>query len=258
MPTPRIVRPRRSSQTLVGRHARDLRTRVGADVRQLREDSGATQRELSDAAGVDHGYLSLIERGLREPSIAALTAIATALGADVSVRLYPGAGPRLRDPIQARIVEAMLRILHDRWDRMLEVPVIRPARGFVDLVILDRPPSTAICTEVQSELRRIEQLVRWANDKALALPSAPFWDRIGQTPRIDRLMVVRSTRANREIAARFGQTLITAYPGRAADAYGALTSADLLWPGSTLLWAEVSGDDATILDRPPRGVAIGR
>jgi len=202
MPTVRIVRPRRTSQTLVGRRARDLRIRIGADIRQMREDSGATQRELSDAAGIDHGYLSLIERGLREPSITALTAIATALGADASIRLYPGAGPRLRDPIQARITEALLRILHPRWDRMLEVPVIRPARGFIDVVILDRPQSIAICTEIQSELRRLEQLLRWANEKALALPSALFWDRMGETPRIDRLLVVRSTRSNREIATR--------------------------------------------------------
>ena len=258
MSTPRIVRPRRTSQTLVGRRARDIRTRIGSDIRQMREDSGATQRELSDAAGIDHGFLSLIERGLREPSITALTAIANALGADASIRLFPGAGPRLRDPLQARIGEALLRILNPRWDRMLEVPVVRPARGFIDLVLLDRPPTVAICTEIQSELRRLEQLIRWANEKALALPSAPFWDRIGETPSIERLLVIRSTRSNREIATRFAETLGVAYPGRTSDVYRALTTADSAWPGPTLLWADVRGDLTTILDRPPRGVAVGR
>lgn len=223
-----------------------------------REDSGATQRELSGAAGIDHGYLSLIERGLREPSISALTAIATALGADVSIRLFPGAGPRLRDPIQARITEALLGILHSRWDRMLEVPVVRPSRGFIDMVIMDRPPSIAICAEIQSEFRRLEQLLRWANEKALALPSAPFWDRMPETPRVDRLLVVRSTRTNREIAMRFGNTIAAAYPGRSADAYLALTTAESAWRNPTLLWADVRGDVATILERPPRGVAVGR
>jgi transcriptional regulator with XRE-family HTH domain len=224
----------------------------------MREDSGATQRELSAAAGIDHGFLSLIERGLREPSITALTAIASALGADASIRLFPGAGPRLRDPIQARIGEELLRILHPRWDRMLEVPVVRPARGFIDVVVLDRPPTLAICTEIQSEMRRIEQLIRWANEKALALPSAPFWDRMGETPSIERLLVVRSTRSNREVATRFSETLRVAYPGRSGDAYRALATANSPWPGPTILWADLRGDDATILDRPPRGVAVGR
>jgi transcriptional regulator with XRE-family HTH domain len=258
MPTHRTVRPRRSSQTLVGRRARDLRIRIGADIRQMREDSGASQREISDAAGIDHGYLSLIERGLRDPSITALTAIATALGADASIRLFPGAGPRLRDPIQARIGEALLRILHPRWDRMLEVPVLRPARGFIDLVLIDRPPTLAICTEIQSEMRGLEQLIRWANQKALALPSAPFWDRMEETPRIDRLLVVRSTRTNREIAARFADTLVVAYPGNSIDTYRALTTSDAAWRAPTLLWADLRGDVATILDRSPRGVLLGR
>ena len=224
----------------------------------MREDSGASQREISEAAGIDHGYLSLVERGLREPSITILTAIATALGADASIRLFPGAGPRLRDPIQARIGEALLRILHPRWDRMLEVPVLRPARGFIDLVLIDRPPTLAICTEIQSELRRLEQLIRWANQKALALPSAPFWDRMDETPRIDRLLVVRSTRSNREIATRFGNTLGVAYHCNSIDAYRALTTSESTWRGPALLWADVRGDVATILDRPPRGVQVGR
>ncbi len=223
----------------------------------MREDSGATQRELSNAAGIDHGYLSLVERGLREPSITALTAIAAALGADASIRLFPGAGPRLRDAIQARIAEALLRILHPRWDRLLEVPVVRPARGFIDLVLLDRPPTLAICTEIQSEFRRLEQLLRWANEKALALPSAPFWDRMSGTPSVDRLLVVRSTRPNREIAMRFGETIAAAYSARTAEVYASLTKGTP-WPGAGLLWADVRGDIATILDRPPRGVAVGR
>ena len=231
---------------------------MGRDIRNLREDGGVSQRALSTAAGIDHGFLSLVERGEREPSITVLTAIASALGAELGIRLYPGVGPRIRDPIQARIVEELLRAAHPRWDRQLEVPVIRPVRGFIDLVLTDRPPSIAVCTEVQSELRRLEQLIRWSNEKALALPSAPFWDRMAETPRVERLMVVRSTRVNREIVARFGHTLAATYPARTGDAYRALATGDVEWPGSALLWADVRGEQVTILDRPPRNIDIGR
>jgi transcriptional regulator with XRE-family HTH domain len=257
MSDPRIVRPRRTSRTVIGRRALETRSRVAADIKQLREDAGASQRELAAEAGIDHGLMSLIERGLREPSITVLTAIATALGADVSVRLYPGSGPRIRDPIQARVIETLIGIIHPRWDRMLEVPVLRPARGFIDLVLVDRPPTNVIGTEVQSEFRRIEQLIRWANQKALSIPSAEFWDHLPGKPHIDRLMVIRSTRTNREIAIRFGETLRVAYPVTARAAYRALTSDAESWPGAALLWADVRGDRVTIMDRPPRGVSVG-
>jgi transcriptional regulator with XRE-family HTH domain len=257
MSTPRIVRPRRTSKTVIGRRALETRSRVATDIKQLREDAGASQRELAAEAGIDHALMSLIERGLREPSITVLTAIANALGADVSVRLYPGTGPRIRDPIQARIIETLIGLLHPRWDRMVEVPVLRPARGFIDLMLVDRPPTHVIATEAQSEFRRIEQLIRWANQKALSIPSAEFWDQLPGKPHIDRLMVVRSTRTNREVAIRFGETLRVAYPANARAAYRALTTDVQSWPGAALLWADVRGDGVTVMDRPPRGVSVG-
>lgn len=223
----------------------------------MRTDAGLTQRRLAALAEIDHGFLSLIERGLREPSLAVLVAIATALGGNVNVRLYPGTGPRIADPVQARITEALVRILHLRWTRMLEVPVYRPVRGVIDLVAHDRVANVAIATEVQSQMRRLEQQVRWSNEKADALPSAEFWRFVDPEPRIDRLLVLRTTRVNRELASRFSETLATAYPGSTAIAYRALTTSDGLWPGSAVLWSTVAGDTARILDRPPKGVPLG-
>lgn len=224
----------------------------------MRLDAGLSQRRLAELAGIDHGFLSLIERGLREPSLAVLVAIGTALGGTVNVRLYPGTGPRLRDPIQARITEALVRILDRRWTRMAEVPVHRPVRGVIDLVAHDQTAGIVVATEVQSELRRLEQQLRWSQEKAESLPSAEFWRFTGDTPKIDRLLVLRSTRKNRELAKRFSETLAIAYPADSQDAYRALTTSDAIWPGSAILWADLEGDTARILDRPPRAVSAGR
>lgn len=166
--------------------------------------------------------------------------------------------PRLRDPIQARITEALVRILDRRWTRLVEVPVHRPARGVIDLVAHDQAAGIVVATEVQSELRRLEQQLRWSQLKAESLPSAEFWRFTEDVPRIDRMLVLRSTRTNRELARRFSETLAIAYPGDARDAYRALTTSDATWPGSAILWADVEGDAARILDRPPRGVSPGR
>jgi transcriptional regulator with XRE-family HTH domain len=224
----------------------------------MRYDAGLSQRHLAALAEIDHGFLSLVERGQREPSLAVLNAIATALGGSVSVRLHPGTGPRLTDPIQARITEALIGILDARWTRMLEVPVYRPVRGVIDLVAHDRAAGIVLAIEVQSQLRRLEQHLRWMNEKADALPSAEFWRFVDKPPVVQRLLVLRSTRANRDLASRFVETLRTAYPASAAAAYLALTKPDPAAPGSALLWATVEGDQAKILDRPPRGVLVGR
>ena len=224
----------------------------------MRADAGLSQRRLASVAGIDHGFLSQIECGRREPSLAVLVAIATALGGELRVRIYPGTGPRIRDPIQARMIEALLAILHRRWSRYLEVPVYRPVRGVIDLVIHDPVAIALGATEVQSELRRIEQQVRWSHEKADALPSASIWRFPDPWPTVDRLLVVRNTRLNREIVERFASTMATEYPATSIDAFRALTAADSQWPGSAILWVSVDGDEAKVLDRPPRGVSVGR
>jgi transcriptional regulator with XRE-family HTH domain len=249
---------RKSARTAVGRVTRDLRLAIGIEIRRLRLDAGLSQRRLAALADVDHGFLSLVERGQREPSLAVLNAVATALGGTVNVRLYPGTGPRVRDSIQARITEAMVRILHPRWTTMLEVPVYRPARGVIDIVAHDRSARIVLAIEVQSQLRRLEQQLRWLNEKAEALPSADFWRFVDSPPIVNRLLVLRSTKVNRELAVRFGETLAVAYPARSAAAYAALTTPDVRWPGNALMWARVDGDMARIMDVQPGAWRGGR
>ena len=171
---------RKRPRTVAGRQATRLRGQLGVQIRDLRSDAGVGLRALAEAAGVDYGFLSRVERGIREPSISVLSAIAEALGADLSVRLYPNTGPIVRDHIQARMVEELLRIAHPRWRRMTEVPVYKPARGRIDVVLHDPQPAEVVATEVHSQVRRLEQQLGWAHMKAESLPSADFWRFSGQ------------------------------------------------------------------------------
>jgi transcriptional regulator with XRE-family HTH domain len=247
---------RKRPRTASGRRATRVRTLLAAQIRELRSDAGISLRRLGEAAGVDPGYLQQVEAGVREPSISVLAAVADALGADLSVRLYPNTGPRVRDHIQARIVEELLRIAHPRWRRMTEVPVYKPARGRIDVVLHDPEPAEVVATEVHSQVRRLEQQLGWARTKADSLPSAEFW-RFADSPTVGQLLVIRSTRATRELARRFEATLRAAYPAQVADTDGALAGTGT-WPGDGLLWADVNGDAVRILDRPPRGFTLGR
>jgi hypothetical protein len=124
--------------------------------------------------------------------------------------------------------------------------VTRPARGFIDLVFDEPAQAVIVATEVQSRLDRLEQQIRWAQDKAQSLPSADLWQFLTGTPTISRRLVLRSTVATRELARRFRATLEAAYPARTIDVHRALIEGDVRWPGAGILWADVRGDTARI------------
>ncbi|MFN8632001.1 MAG: hypothetical protein U0838_17290, partial [Chloroflexota bacterium] len=107
-----------------------------------------------------------------------------------------------------------------------------------------------LATELQSELRRLEQTIRWHGEKAAALPSWGEWPKLGRPPEISQLLIVRRTRATREVVAKFGRQLRAAYPAHPDDAIEALSKPDATWPGAALLWAEVQGSRARILGAP--------
>lgn len=249
---------RTSPRTANGRRTREISRAVLVDIDRLRRDAGMSVRRLAHEASIDAGYLSQLFAGSRSPSTAVLVALTTVLGADLSIRVYPTTGPTVRDAIQARIGEALLRIAAPNWQRSIEVPVYRPARGFVDLVFDEPAQSVTVATEIQSRIDRLEQQIRWAQDKAKSLPSSDLWRFIDQERSISRLLVLRSTGATREIARRFHATLAAAYPATTGDVFMALTVPGTPWPGPGILWADVRGDDARVLDRPPRGVPLGR
>src|SRR5262249_30897217 len=144
------------------RRARRIRLQVGDDIRRARLDNAVSMARLAATVGIDRSHLSRIEAGTARPTLEVLTGIGVALGADISVRLFAGVGPRLHDHVQAAMTEAFLRALHPRWRVALEVPVSDPVRGVIDIVLSDRTSTTTVACEVQSDLRRLEQQIRWS------------------------------------------------------------------------------------------------
>jgi transcriptional regulator with XRE-family HTH domain len=217
------------------------------DVDRLREDAGTSVPDLARAAGIDSSYLYRVIAGKSEPSDAVRARLAVALGADLSMRLYPNTGPLVRDRHQARMTEVLLAELHPRWRPFAEVRVLRPSRGWIDLVLHDAAATVAVATELQSELRRLEQLVRWAAEKAASLPSWDGWARLTPAPSVSQLLVVRRTRATRAVAADFAHQLRLAFPAHPDDALAALTSAAVPWPGPAIVWVEITAAGARFL-----------
>jgi transcriptional regulator with XRE-family HTH domain len=238
------------------RQQRETKRGIGRDLLRIRTDAAATHGQVAALAGIDRSHYSRIEAGTANPSLETLAAIATALGADVSVRFYPGTGPRLTDRHQARMIETILRSLGADWRPHVEVPVSRPVRGVIDAV-LERPAERLlVATEAYSELRRLEQQIRWSAEKAASLGSS---DLVGPGPVPDgsRLLVLRSTAATRELARQFESTLRAAYPARTIDVIRALRDG-AGWPGQGIAWIRIEGERVELLEGPPRGVQLGR
>ena len=159
MPPPRR---RLGIDRVVNHRHREAVRAFGRDALRIRTDAGATQSDVSRVAGIDRSHYSRIEAGMANASLESMVAISTALGADISIRMYPGTGPRLTDRHQARMVEALLRSLDPGWKAHVEVPVSRPARGVIDVVLERRDAGLLIAAEAYSELRRLEQQIRWS------------------------------------------------------------------------------------------------
>ena len=244
------------------RRAGELRRLLGEDLCHLRVDGGVSQGALSRAAHLSPAAVSMAERGLREPTFDTLSRLAIALGADISVRLVPGAGIALRDRLQAPMVEALLATTHPRWTRHVEVAVRTPARGSIDVVLAIPGDGLLVAVELVSQFRRLEQLLRWAGEKAAALPAtslgAAMAGHDGRPLTVSRLLVVRSTESTRGIAVDFSRTISAAYPARSKNAVASLRGPDVRWPGAAVVWMSVSGGRARLLPGAARGVGVGR
>jgi transcriptional regulator with XRE-family HTH domain len=219
----------------VARAAARARLALREDVDRLRLDAGWSVARLASAAELDRGFTHRVLSGGADPSLETYARLATALVADLSARIHANTGPRVRDHTQAPMLEHLIATRHPRWGPFLEVGVRRPSRGWLDALLHDPREHVALGTELQGQLRRLEQLIRWHGMKSDSLPSWDGWPHLGDEPSVSRLLVVRRTRSTRQVASEFARQLRVAYPAHPDDALASLTGTQP-WPGAALVW----------------------
>lgn len=74
----------------------DLSCGIGDIIRQRRIARGLTQEGLADACGIHRTYVSILERGLKSPTVDVLCDVAVALGVTGSQILAGAEESRLR------------------------------------------------------------------------------------------------------------------------------------------------------------------
>ena len=229
-------------QTDADRRARALRHGLAADVARMREDAGLTQSAVARLAGVHPSVVSRLEDESLRPTLETYVRICAAIGADFAARAYPNTGPAIHDRHQVRMAELLVAALDPRWSAIPEVAVRRPARGWIDAVLHDPRARMLVGSELESDLRRVEQVIRWSAEKVQSLASADRWGSWSADgpPTVSQLLVVRWTRTNREVVATARRQLRAAYPADPVDALDALMGTGR-WTGAALIWARIDG-----------------
>jgi len=63
----------------MGNADKKLNALIGAALKELRKQAGISQQELALDSGLDRTYISLLERGLRQPTIKTVFTLSKAL-----------------------------------------------------------------------------------------------------------------------------------------------------------------------------------
>lgn len=201
--------------------------RFARELVAARAVAGLTQREVAGRARVSQSLISLIETGRTMPTLARMHRLATATGHDLSIRLFPGGGVRLRDSGQLAVADQIRATTHASWRIRLEVPVgIPPDRRAADLVLEATDELVAI--EVERALLDFQAQFRAAQLKRAALA-----ERSGRSVRL--VMALPDTRRNRAVTETHRSILETALPISSRSIWASLRSGRPVG-GDGLLW----------------------
>jgi transcriptional regulator with XRE-family HTH domain len=99
---------------------------LGRELRRTRVSHGLSQQAVAAASGVQQAEVSRIEAGRRPgATIRTLARLATAVGLELSVRLYP-AGEPIRDKAHIALLARFRQAIGESWTWAAEVPLSIP------------------------------------------------------------------------------------------------------------------------------------
>jgi transcriptional regulator with XRE-family HTH domain len=215
------------------RALRRTSARFGDEFRQVRLGAGVSQAAVARAIGVGRSVICRMEQGDPAVSPRIRARAAVVVGADFRFAVYGRSGPLIHDAAHARIVEALLGLLHPRWKVRLESPVPGPGRRSTD-VRLDTG-STVILIEVETHVRALEGIVRELAEKRAAVAAL-------ETDRVVRaLLVLPWTRHHRALVGTHPAIVGAVFPTGHDRLLSALKDPDVAWPGDGILWLDPQG-----------------
>lgn len=228
------VAPRTENRTAIREAERALRqqsTRLADELRSFRLRTGVSQAAVAAAAGVSRSVVSRLEEGNPEVALRTRFRVAAVLGADLRLAAYEGAPALIRDTVQARIIERLLRERDPRRQATVEAAVPGPGRRSIDLRL--DSPGVCVLLEVESRVASLEGIVRELHAKRQALLES---SELPTDRRIYCVLVLPVTRHHRALVRDHPETIRSAFPASSTTLLRALRDASVPWPDDGILW----------------------
>lgn len=237
-----MARSRRPSRAVqAADHDREMLTTFGRNVRESRQQARLAQRQLAAAAGVSESALRRVERGASANiSVDTLQRIGYALDRPVTVQLARG----VAEPVDAghlAMQELVVRLIGAAGYRpQVELPSVRHgtwrSSDVAAMCAADHSLLGIECWNTIGDLGagfRSSDRKRHDLDELAAATWGPGDHRIGIC------WVMRATRANRELVARYPSLIASRFPGSLAAWVQALAEGAAPPIGDGLVWCDV-------------------
>lgn len=218
------------------RRARQQAEYLAREVLAARAQLGRSQREVARRGGVSPASVRRVESGDPHVQFDTQCAVASAVGLDAVLRLYPSRPVSLRDSGQLGIAQMLVEVVHPAWQPKLEVPAGDHGEA-VDIGLFGSTEILAV--EIDRLLVSFEETYRRNQRKRDHLAARH------QRP-VRLVMVVQDTPRNRESVEPHMELVRHALPAGSREVLAALRSGSPL-SRDGLLWIRPS--------RPPRAAA---
>ena len=208
------------------RRAGEQIARATAELRQVRVGAGLSQAALAHELGIDPSNVWRLESGhLSEVTVRRLSEMASLLGLELSLQLYP-IGDALRDKGQLALGKRFDALLSDHW-RVIDEALLPGAgeqRAWDKLLrLIDSSPRYLVGVDLETRIRDIQSLVRRTRRR----------ERDGQVNAI--LIVVSNSAANRRVVDELRRALGDGYQDDPREVTHALRGGEPLSSGGVLL-----------------------
>ena len=216
---------------------------LGRRARTARIRRRLTQAALAQRVGISRSRLADLElgRGARAP-LTNWFLFGNALGIDVRVMFGRDASEPTTDAGHLAIQELVLRLGRAAgFDREFELPTGATERAHsIDVRLLDRPKRRMVIVECWNTIGDLGAASRSTDRKgaeAHALAAAIGWQ--DGTYQVGTCWVVRQTKRNRELVARYPHVFQTRFRGASQAWVGVLTGGGQMPRGTGLVWSDV-------------------
>ncbi|KRT63663.1 MAG: hypothetical protein XU10_C0008G0026 [Chloroflexi bacterium CSP1-4] len=238
----RLRRPDLAAE--VARRNQEQFARLGGEILVTRRRRRWTQQELGRRAGVSPMMISRMERGLGgHASLDTWQRVATALGRPLGVTMARDPAEEPADAGHLKIQELILRLGRATGrGRSFELPT-RPAdpSRSSDAALRDDPQRTLILIECWNTIGNIGEGARSSSRKVAEAEGLAAVAGGDEGPyRVAACWVVRATRRNRELMARYPEVFAARFPGSSLGWVRALAEGTAPPQQPGLVWCDVA------------------